>query len=57
MDKTIERIIERKDMTKTEKEQKDDKEKKKGCDESQKKVEGMIERIIERKKVTNTEEE
>jgi hypothetical protein len=28
MDKTTERIIERKDMTKTEKEQKDDKEKK-----------------------------
>jgi hypothetical protein len=56
MDKTTERIIERKDMTNTEKEQKDDKEKKTGCDKSQKKVEGMAERIIERKKVTNTEE-
>jgi hypothetical protein len=41
MEKTTERTIERKDMTKTEKEQKDDKEKKKGCDKSQKKVEGM----------------
>ncbi len=39
-------------MTKTEKEQKDDKEKKKGCDKSQKKVEGMTESILERKDVT-----
>jgi hypothetical protein len=49
MEKTPERIIERKDMTKTEKEKKDDKEKKKGCDKSKKKVEGMTERIIESK--------
>ncbi len=39
-------ILERKEVTNTIEEQKDDKENKKGCDKSQKKMESMTERIL-----------